>query len=298
MRILFTGATSVAGRVWYSRLRAEGHEVVGVSRQPAPGPAHQWAQVDLAHEDAAERLPTTRFDALIHFAAGMTSNEFTSEWYGEARTAVRATARVLAWASGRVGRVVLSSSCAIYGAQKVYTPTDEQHPLRPDTAYAVSKYAQEQLLLAFSASEKVPLAVLRLGYVYGPDVGADRAVSILARKVSLGEPVRLVNSRTAGLHLIHQDDIAAIGDVLLRDGDGVYNVVMPRHVSLWEYVETAMQVTGRRTEVTCHDDPEALVDNWYVCRPLVEKHGVRPAVPLATGIESVLRGLSHRGQRS
>jgi hypothetical protein len=100
------------------------------------------------------------------------------------------------------------------------------------------------------------------------------------------------------LNQVVQSYIAAIGDVLLRDGDGVYNVVMPRHVSLWEYVETAMQVTGRRTEVTCHDDPEALVDNWYACRPLVEKHGVRPAVPLATGIESVLRGLSHRGQLS
>ena len=71
MRILFTGATSLAGRTLARRLRATGHEVVSVSRTEGP----DVVVADLADDDLASKLPNTSLDALIHFAATVPANE-------------------------------------------------------------------------------------------------------------------------------------------------------------------------------------------------------------------------------
>lgn len=287
MRILFTGATSLAGSAFFSRLREHGHDVTGVSRR---APADGFWRADL--EAAVPDLPDEAFDALVHFAAFVPPREGESLWPECFGRNVESMARLLAWADRRVRQVVLASSCAVYGAHKLYTPTDEAHPLRPDTAYALSKYGQEQLAEAFCRPRRLPLVVLRLGYVYGPGMPVSRLASALLRRVLAGEPVRLTNGRSAGLHLIHPDDIARIGEVLLAEGHGVYNVASPRHISLWEYVSTAMQVLGRRVELSSEDAPGAEVTNHYCCRRLAERHGVHPEVTLPEGVARLAASLT------
>lgn len=285
MRILFTGATSFAGRRLWTRLVDAGHEVVAVSRQPAAQPG--FVQVDLESPDAADRLPDAQFDVLVHFASYVPLDERASTWDDCYQRNVLSTARLLAWATPRVKRMVVASSCAVYGAEKLSTPTDEDHPLRPDTAYALSKYAQEQLFQATSRLHAIPLTMLRLGYVYGPGMDQSRAVVRLLTMIAKGEPLRLINATSAGLHLIHVDDIARVGEAVLDHGEGVFNLASPRHISLREYAETAMRVLGRSCEMTCVDDPESPVSNFYSGRRLQERLGVRPAVSLADGIASV-----------
>lgn len=287
MRILFTGATSLAGSAFFSRLRERGHDATGISRWAA-GPGLRRADL----EAPVPALPDADFDALVHFAAFVPRRESESLWPECFARNVESMGRLLAWADGRVRRVVLASSCAVYGTRKVYTPTDERHPLRPDTAYALSKYAQEELAEAFCRSRRLPLVVLRLGYVYGAGMPASRLASSLVQKVLDGEPVRLTNARVAGLHLIHPDDIARMGELLLTEGHGVYNLVSARHISLWEYVATAMEVLGRRTEVTTEDSAEAVVTNHYSCRRLEELHAIRPEVTLRQGIARLAASLS------
>ncbi|HEY3354141.1 MAG TPA: NAD(P)-dependent oxidoreductase [Polyangia bacterium] len=286
MRILFTGATSLAGRRLCARLGAHGHEVVAVSRQPLAGPGAS-VQVDLEADDAAARLPDGPFDALVHFASFVPQDERASRWEECYARNVVPAARLLEWAAGRVRRVLLASSCAVYGAAKLATPTTEEHPLRPDTAYALSKYAQEQLFAAFCRTQGVPLVTLRLGYVVGPGMPAARAVVAFIDMVRAGRPITLANPHSAGLHLVHQDDIAAIGEALLTEGEGAYNLASPRHISLFEYVETVMQVLDRRVEITVREDRGAPVTNHYCCRRLLERHGLAPRVTLADAIRSL-----------
>lgn len=284
MRILFTGASSFAGRRLFALLRATGHRVTAVSRRPFPDETVDCCRVDLAADDSVQALPRESFDALVHFASYVPLDERSSTWRECSRCNVASMARLLEWADGRVGRLMLASSCAVYGTDTQYTPVDERHPLRPDTAYAVSKYAQEQLAQAFCRSRSLPLVILRLGYVIGPGITESRLVMSLVRQVRDGRAIHLTNARTAGLHLIHQDDVARIGDALLAAGDGTYNVVPPRHITLWEYATTVMDVLGRRVELTSHDSPGASVTNFYSCRRLRERHGLQPDVPLARAI--------------
>jgi nucleoside-diphosphate-sugar epimerase len=284
MQILFTGATSLAGREWCSQLAEMGHEVVAVSRRSLQG--RRTIIADLCDPGCSEELPTAEFDVLVHFASYVPLRESASTWEECAPTNIDGTIRLLKWAEGRVGRIILASSCAVYGP-KVYVPTDEEHPLRPDTQYAVTKYGQEQILQAFCLSRAVPLVMLRLGYVYGPGVPAERAIVQLLRKVMRSERIVLRNASSAGLHLIHTSDIALIGNHFLETAVGSYNVASPRHISLRDYVDAAMKVVGRETEVIEQNEPKTPPTNWYSIRKL-EREAIGPRVSLQDGVASMI----------
>jgi nucleoside-diphosphate-sugar epimerase len=285
MDILFTGATSLAGREWCRQLLRNGHNVTAVSRTMRSD--LPCVQVDLATAGAEASLPDQQFDVLIHFASYVPANEKTSAWEECAPTNIYGLTRLMQWADGRVKRVVLASSCAVYGADKLYTPTDELHRLAPDTQYALTKYAQEQFVHAFCISRGIPFILMRLGYVYGPEMPPERAVVKLLNMVRQGQPITLTNARTAGLHLIHTHDIARIGTHLLQQGFGAYNVVASQHISLLEFVTAAMELTGRQTEVIERNDPQAPITNWYSIAKL-RGEGIQPQLSLQEGIATLL----------
>lgn len=64
-------------------------------------------------------------------------------------------------------RLVLSSTCAVYGDEPSL-PKTEQSPLRPKSPYAVSKLTAEQYCQLFNESFGLPTAVLRYFNVFGP----------------------------------------------------------------------------------------------------------------------------------
>ncbi len=287
-RILFTGATSQAGRAFYLRLIQQGHDVVAVSRTPSPHIPGKTCQADLTSPDLLKQLPDEHFDALIHFASHVPLRERESTWEECVEPNIYGTAKLLNWAHGRVERILVASSVTVYGEPKLHSPVDESYPLHPDTAYAISKYGQEKLFQAFCLPRSIPLVIIRLGWVYGPGLHEDRAIMKFLRQVQQKKPITLFNSKTAGLQLIHQDDIAWVGDRLLRDGHGIYNLASTRHISLMEFVEALMRVTGQRTEVICQDDAHAPSPWHYSHQRLSTLHGILPHVTLETGIKSLL----------
>lgn len=279
MKILLTGASSLAASRLLPLLAAEGHAVTTTSRRPVASPRH--VACDLAA--GAEALPDEAFDALVHFAAFVPRNERASTWDECAPANVGGTIHLLRWAEGRVTRVVLASSCAVYG-DVGSAPAGEDHPLRPTTNYAITKYAQEQLLSAFCTPRALPLTVLRLGYVYGPGIGEDRAVVRLLRSVRDGQPVTLT-APEAALNLIHTDDVARVVAQLLSEARGTFNVVMPEPVTLRAYVDAAMDVTGRTVPVVASS--AASPSNHFSAARLLAR-GIRPRVTLRDGIASML----------
>jgi len=66
-----------------------------------------------------------------------------------------------------VGRLVFTSSCAVYG-EPVKLPVDEEHPTRPLSPYGASKLAAEHYCTVYHKVYGLDVVVLRLFNVYGP----------------------------------------------------------------------------------------------------------------------------------
>jgi NAD dependent epimerase/dehydratase len=66
-----------------------------------------------------------------------------------------------------VEKVIQTSTSEVYGTAK-YVPMDEKHPLNPQSPYAASKVAADQLALSFYHSFELPVAIIRPFNIYGP----------------------------------------------------------------------------------------------------------------------------------
>jgi nucleoside-diphosphate-sugar epimerase len=269
MKILVTGASSLAASRLVPLLIEEGHDVTTTSRRVVHSPRHIACDLSAG----ANALPDEPFDSVLHFAAYVPQNERASTWEECAPTNVGGTIHLLRWAEGRAKRFVLASSLAVYGG--------EESNVQPATDYAITKYAQEQLLAAFCVPRALPLTILRLGYVYGPGIADYRAVKKLLQSVRDGQPIRLT-APNADLHLIHTDDVAHIANQLLLT-DGTFNVVMSEPVTVRMYVDAAMDVGRRNVDVIEEQDTPT---PHYSAEGLLAL-GIRPRVTLHEGIASL-----------
>ena len=131
-------------------------------------------------------------DRVLHLAAiASVARSFDAPATTEAVN-VGGTANVLA-AAGAAGarRVVLASSCAVYGAAGEL-PIAESAPTHPESPYARSKLAGEALCRAACGRGGLDAGVLRFFNVYGPrqDPSSDYSgvIAIFMERISAGRP--------------------------------------------------------------------------------------------------------------
>lgn len=233
MRIVITGATGNVGSALVRRLRADGHELVGVARRtPTSGDEGiEWVSVDLT-DDACVPVLRRAFegaDAVVHLAWGFQPSHDLDHLR---ELGVGGTRRVLAAVTASsVPHLVHMSSVGTYSPKRDDRPVDESWPTQgvPTSPYSQHKAAAERLLDAHEqAGHPTTVSRIRPGIV-----GQRSAGSALLRYGLPG----LVPSRVLGMvpilpldrglliPMVHADDVAdAIGKVLLAKPGGAFNL--------------------------------------------------------------------------
>lgn len=79
-----------------------------------------------------------------------------------------------------VGRVIFSSSAAVYG-EPLRRPMDEDHPLRPISPYGASKVAGEMLGFAYHHTYGLPFTAMRIFNAYGERLSRYVIYDLLAK---------------------------------------------------------------------------------------------------------------------
>lgn len=162
MNILVIGGTLFIGRHLVNALRAVGHTVTVLHRNPESalppgvnsllGDRNDFASVQQALSD--QRFDAV-FDNVYDWQRGTTADQ------------VIATAR--ACAHPGLKRYVFMSSVAAYPAGLDHVESDALVPNASDDAYARNKAASERALFALHEKEPFPVVTLRPPFVYGPD---------------------------------------------------------------------------------------------------------------------------------
>lgn len=215
-QILITGGAGFIGSHTADTLLKRGHrvrvldildpQVHGEARQR---PAYLDPRVELMAGDVRERADVARalkgVDAVYHFAAQTGVGQSMYDMHSYCDVNISGTAlllEVLAADPGRVQKVILSSSRAVYGEGACLcqscglvhpaarrraqlelkrwilacpccgepvepVPTAEDTPRTPLSVYALTKQVQEDLLKSFSSSYGIPSVILRYFNVYG-----------------------------------------------------------------------------------------------------------------------------------
>ncbi len=213
--ILETGGAGYIGSLLVRRLLTAGHRVRVLDRllfgaAPLQGLAGH-PRFELRRGDcrsAAEvRRAVEETDAVIHLAAIVGDAACRADELLTWQTNCEATDVIVrACQSAGVRRMLLASTCSVYGATD--SLVDEESRLNPLSLYAASKAVAEQLTIP-SATGSFHPAVLRLGTAFGWSFRPrfDLVVNLLAAQSYCKEEIQICN-QGQWRPFIHARDIA------------------------------------------------------------------------------------------
>ena len=271
--VLVTGGAGYIGSHAVKALRAAGHAVVvydnlGAGHRAAVRgvPLVEGDVRDTARLEAALRRHGV--SAVMHFAGLLSVEESVREPARYYDHNVRGGLSVLdAMRAAGVGRLVLSSSCAVYG-NPVATPIDEDHPTEPINAYGSSKLAVERALRDYGRAYGLQSIALRYFNAAGADPAGDLGedhdpeIHLIPRALDAargGAPLRVFGGDyptpdgTCQRDYVHVADIAG-AHVRALDAPApgrvrVYNLGTGTPHSVREVIRSVERVTGRRVPV-------------------------------------------------
>ncbi len=267
MKLLVTGGAGYIGSIVAQQLLAAGHEVVVLDnlsrghRAAVPAGA-RLLELDLLDAERVRDALAEGFDGALHFAALALVPESVAHPERYYRTNVVGTLNLLdALRAAGVGRLVFSSTCAVYGEPQV-VPMDESTPTRPVNAYGASKLAVDRMIGDECRAHGLGAISLRYFNVAGASggLGEDHEPethlipNVLRAAQGLQPAVKVFGTDyptpdgTAVRDYIHIEDLAAAHllalDATQAGEHGILNLGNGNGFSVREVIEAARAVTG------------------------------------------------------
>ena len=242
-RILVTGGAGFIGSHVADGFLGRGHTVavvddLSVGRREHVDPRANFYPVDITDADAvAEVFARERPQIVDHHAAQASVIRSMQDPVYDARVNILGSVNLLEAAREHgVERFIFASTGgALYGEPE-YLPCDEDHSVRPLSAYGAAKYAVETYLLVYRQTYGLPFTLLRYANVYGPrqdPYGEAGVVAIFSQRMNQGlDPIIYGTGE-------QERDFVYVGDVveanlraLEAPPSGVYNIGTGQGVSV------------------------------------------------------------------
>src|SRR3990167_4543456 len=241
LKVVVTGSEGFIAQHVIRKLRALGHEVIGIDSLEFQ--VHQVEAYKYKQKSEACRFlhgfsgswshVYESSDAVIHLGAavGVGQSMYQPAEYVEKNS--HDTARMLEEIKGKTKRLVVASSMSIYGEGPSNIgkpiPTHELWGPNLNNVYALTKYDQEQLCLIMGRAYGVPTTALRFFNVYGPGQSLNNpytgVLAIFASRLLNDKPPVIYEDGHQSRDFIHVDDIAnAVAQAATTDMPGTYNV--------------------------------------------------------------------------
>jgi len=192
---------------------------------------------------------------VFHLAAHVGNIRSIKDPYFDMDVNIGGTINLLeACRNSNVKRLVYSSSGAIFGEAK-YLPIDEDHPLNPESPYAVSKLAAEKYCFAFHKVYGVPTTSLRYFNVYGPRQDTSEyanAISIFLSKTKEGKPLTMFGDGKQTRDFIFIEDVVKANILVATHPSAVgeiFNIATGRENSIEQLVNFIKQVSAKESQV-------------------------------------------------
>ncbi len=215
MNILVTGGAGFIGSHTVDAAQQAGHTVRVLDNLSTGTVANLPADVDLHQGDVTDCAAVERAlcgcDAVIHLAALVSVPQSLQEPVKTYHVNTTGTVGLLEAArQAGVRRVVLASTCAVYG--DLPGRKTEESPAQPLVPYAASKRMAEQWFQLYALAYAMETVVLRYFNVYGPRQRADSPYSgVIARwcdAAGAGQPCRIFGDGNQTRDFVSVHDVA------------------------------------------------------------------------------------------
>ena len=301
-RTLITGGAGFLGSHLCDRFLAEGHEVVCMDNLITGNPdnvAHLMGheRFSFVHHDVSTYVYLAGdVDYILHFASPASPIDYLQLPIQTLKVGSLGTHNLLGLAKAKGARLLLASTSEVYGDPQVH-PQPETYwghvnPVGSRGVYDEAKRFAEAMTMAYHRYHGVETRIIRIFNTYGPRMRLDdgRALPAFMGQALRGEPITVFGDGSQTRSFTYVDDLVeGIYRLLMSDEAEPTNIGNPQEVSIKEFAEEVIALTGSDSTLTFQDLPS---DDPKVRQPDITKAkavlGWEPTVDRADGLKRTL----------
>ncbi|MBX2907424.1 MAG: SDR family oxidoreductase [Taibaiella sp.] len=301
-RILITGAAGFLGSHLCDRFLAEGYEVVGMDNLLTgniKNIEHLFPvkEFQFYHHDVTKFVHVPgHIDYILHFASPASPIDYLKMPIQTLKVGALGTHNLLGLAKSKGARILVASTSEVYGDPLVHPQTEEYwgnvNPVGPRGVYDEAKRFMESITRAYYTFHGVETRIIRIFNTYGPRMRLDdgRALPTFLSQALRGEDLTVFGDGSQTRSFCYVDDLVeGIYRLLLSDYTMPVNVGNPAEITLLQFAEEVLALTGSKSKIVYkplpQDDPKQRQPNITKAREIL---GWEPKVDRHEGLKRTL----------
>lgn len=314
MRILVTGGAGFLGSHLCERLLGEGHTVLAMDNLitgSVENVAHLMEReqfVFIKHNVINYIHVQGPLDGVLHFASPASPNDYLEHPIHTLKVGSLGTLNAIGLAKAKSARFLLASTSEVYGDPEV-NPQPESYwgnvnPIGPRGVYDEAKRFAEAMTMAYQRYHGLETRIARIFNTYGPRMRLNdgRVVPNFLRQALTGAPLTVYgDGQQTRSFQYFSDLIEGIYRLLLSDEALPVNLGNPAEMTILDFAETVLKVTGSASSITyVQPTDHRTTDDPKVRRPDISKArtvlGWEPQVGLEEGLAMTVAYFRHKIQ--
>ncbi|HZF64926.1 MAG TPA: UDP-glucuronic acid decarboxylase family protein [Chitinophagaceae bacterium] len=272
-RILITGGAGFLGSHLCDRFINEGYKVIAMDNLitgDLRNIEHLFKQGDFEFYDH----DVTKFihipgelDYILHFASPASPIDYLKIPIQTLKVGAMGTHNCLGLAKAKGARILVASTSEVYGDPLVHPQTEEYwgnvNPVGPRGVYDEAKRYLESITMAYHTFHGVETRIIRIFNTYGPRMRLNdgRALPAFIGQALRGEDLTVFGDGSQTRSFCYVDDLVeGIYRLLLSDYALPVNIGNPSEISLKDFAEEVLKLTGNKVKITYKplpaDDPK------------------------------------------
>lgn len=272
-KILITGAAGFLGSHLCDRFIKEGYQVIGMDNLITGDLKNiehlfKLEQFEFYHHDVTKFIHIPgHLDYILHFASPASPIDYLKIPIQTLKVGAMGTHNCLGLAKAKNARMLVASTSEVYGDPLVHPQTEEYwgnvNPVGPRGVYDEAKRYMESITMAYHTFHGVETRIVRIFNTYGPRMRLNdgRALPAFIGQALRGEDMTLFGDGSQTRSFCYVDDlIEGIYRLLLSDYQMPVNIGNPNEISLKDFAEEILELTGNKVKIVNKplpvDDPK------------------------------------------
>ena len=304
-RTLITGGAGFLGSHLCDRLIGDGHEVICMDNLITGATQNvkhlfRLGQDDFrfVKHDVTDYIHVSGpLDYVLHFASPASPIDYLELPIQTLKVGALGTHKALGLAKEKGARFLLASTSEVYGDPLEHPQSEDYwgnvNPIGPRGVYDEAKRFAEAITMAYHRYHGVETRIVRIFNTYGPRMRIDdgRALPTFMGQALQDEPLTVYGDGSQTRSFCYVDDlVAGIYRLLLSDVSDPVNIGNADEVTIKEFAEEIIDLTGSASTVTYEPFPE---DDPKIRQPDItraqETLGWAPTVDRREGLRRTLR---------
>jgi dTDP-glucose 4,6-dehydratase len=208
-----------------------------------------------------------RLDYILHFASPASPIDYLKIPIQTLKVGALGTHNCLGLAKEKGARILVASTSEVYGDPLVHPQTEEYwgnvNPVGPRGVYDEAKRYMEAITMAYHTFHNVETRIIRIFNTYGPRMRLNdgRALPAFIGQALRGEDLTVFGDGSQTRSFCYVDDlIEGIYRLLMSDYNMPVNIGNPDEISLKEFAEEVLKLTGTDVKISYQplpaDDPK------------------------------------------